>query len=218
MKPINFHDKKGLLKHALALPNSPRQAILFADRNLSDEQISAHRDKALQDVKKLKIIDYLAQILLVLGAFYLAVSFALTINSNKFSNGNAHLFASVAVSFVVGCIVKMFYDMFLSIASSSYDCFTSERHLRALYPQRFASLLMPAADAEHCEIGVQALRSEGQNAKTWRDLALQERSQLYVFDVEIMRALAQAEASDRAKLAKILKKEEDCRTLHGLVS
>jgi hypothetical protein len=213
---MTYSDKKNLLAHALELPGSPIQAILFASRSLSDKKISALRDKALQDAKKLMYLNRLAQVVLILGAFGLVVSLTSSIKRHMFVSELAHSFASVMLSVVVGFIVKMFYDMFAVMFKVSYDCSTSERIFQRFFPKQFASLLAPAADTDYCEVGARALRMEGQNAKTWRDVALQERSQLYVFDVEIMNVLAQAEASERIRLSQLKKKEEDCRLLHGL--
>jgi hypothetical protein len=55
------------------------------------------------------------------------------------------------------------------------------------------SLLTPAPGTSYAEPGLKALSLGGQLTRTWRDLALRERNQLYAFDVKIMEALASSE-------------------------
>jgi hypothetical protein len=52
--------------------------------------------------------------------------------------------------------------------------------------------LVSPATGRHQELAASALAANEGLAKRWQDLALQERNRLYVFDVQIMTALANA--------------------------
>lgn len=53
--------------------------------------------------------------------------------------------------------------------------------------------LVSPATGHHRTLAAEALATGGPLTQRWRELALQERSQLYVFDVQILGALAKAE-------------------------
>jgi hypothetical protein len=88
--------------------------------------------------------------------------------------------------------------------------------LPMLIVERTAKLLTPIAGTELCEMGVKLLRQGGPLPAAWRDIALNERGQLYRFDLEIMRALARGHQAETEKAECQSKRDTACRELHGL--
>lgn len=93
-----------------------------------------------------------------------------------------------------------------------------QRYLRAVLKQ-----LQPIAGTASCKDALQYLESSAPGTLTWRNIALQERGQLYQFDVEIMRGLyerdrLQIEAAAHTKEEGQQLIDEACRKVHGLTS
>jgi hypothetical protein len=83
--------------------------------------------------------------------------------------------------------------------------------------------LQPIAGSDACQEALEFIEADAPGVATWRDIALNERGQLYHFDVDIMRRL---HAREEYRLRSAVKPIEDaerqrlneiaCRKVHGL--
>lgn len=76
--------------------------------------------------------------------------------------------------------------------------------------------LTAVAGTNYCEIGCEALKDGGPMVAAWRDLALTERSQLHVFDVEMMLSLGYVHRAKIRNAERRAQRDEACRELHGI--
>lgn len=76
--------------------------------------------------------------------------------------------------------------------------------------------LAPLAGSRLCEQGLQDLENGGPSVRAWRDLALQERSQLRVLDYHVMAALRRLYEASKIADAEKERLAAACRALHGL--
>jgi len=81
-----------------------------------------------------------------------------------------------------------------------------------------AEFLAPIANTVHCATGLIAMETGGPRVQAWRDEALRQRSQLYVFDIEIMEALRceHVELAEKADSDAVF--AEACRKLHNVAA
>lgn len=79
-----------------------------------------------------------------------------------------------------------------------------------------AQWLTPLAGTSFCEQGLQILQNGGPDVQAWRDLALQERNQLLLYDYEVMNALRQTYDEERRTVQEQARQDAACRALHGL--
>lgn len=79
-------------------------------------------------------------------------------------------------------------------------------------------LLVPVAGTDYCEVGLKLLQQGGPLTAAWRDIALSERNQLYVFDLEIMGALGRIHQVRAEKAERQAKLDQACRELHGITA
>lgn len=92
---------------------------------------------------------------------------------------------------------------------------------------RGRELLAPIAGSQHCEEALKYLENGGPLVTQWRDQAIAERGQLYVFDCEIMSTLHDAHvaeqtqtasraASQAAEVERRERLDAVCRKVHGI--
>ena len=80
-----------------------------------------------------------------------------------------------------------------------------------------ATSLKKIAGTGYCESAVHYMESSS-DALQWRDIALTERSELRVFDVEIMGVLARAQTDAEERQGKAARYEAACKKAHGILA
>jgi hypothetical protein len=76
--------------------------------------------------------------------------------------------------------------------------------------------LAALARTTNCERALDTLKNGGPNVLAWRDLALQERSQLLMFDLNVMNSLRRVNDTAKNEAAEKARQDAACRALHGL--
>lgn len=169
-------DKPELLDQVIQLDNSPRAAVKLAWHTLTDERIARRHAKAQKAVtdfqRKLRLFERVGYALGAMG-----VGMCLYANSS-------------ILAAAIGLAVMLCFTVWMGLTSIRL---VAERILYGVGAGLALRLLAPAAGTAYGELAVKALTTGGQKTAMWRDLALQDRSQLHVFDVLIMEALAKAE-------------------------
>lgn len=85
------------------------------------------------------------------------------------------------------------------------------------YPIEYEqTYLEPLAGTAACLDALQYVEMGPASVTAWRDLALAERGQLYLFDKEVMRCLYELETSTHVSQKMKLQIADACRKVHGL--
>lgn len=206
-------NKTELLNQVAGLPNGPSRAVKLARSPLrgkdvpallSDDAIASYRKAANQIVKRLKLGCTSVEAIGFVTAFS-ALSMSLFqsplwLQHTALSNAFAVVVCAGGGAFVATMALSVLLAYLVNVLG-----YTS-----------IVELLTPTAGTEYCERGVKALTTGGQLPALWRDAALQERSQLYAFDIEIMEALAQAHTENVAGAKREAQIAQACRVLHGV--
>ena len=173
------------------------RAYKFAERSWADAEIEAVRQHARHRAKLIdRIHAYLcwaAFIGCVVGASVL-----------EMAGVSAFERVLLAVGGGFGCCIVV--SIFHAIIEAVTGC------------RKIADLLTPVAGTSECHTGLNLLKEGGPNVTAWRDAVLQERSQLYSFDLEVMRALHWLHYEDSTAERKRVEQENACRELHGVAT
>jgi hypothetical protein len=199
-------NKTELLDYAVGLGNSPRPAIKLAWNSLSDERIDRRRATAQKFVTSFNLGTFLAQALSIVLVFCYVANFIYTGEESHRHSNLANVIAAVSM----GGFAAFLGFWVLEGAAGLINLLLG--HARTV------ELLAPTAGSDACERGVKALTNGGQKPAQWRDAALQERSQLYEFDVRIMEALARDHVAAIEKAKRDAELAAACRVLHGVPS
>jgi len=74
--------------------------------------------------------------------------------------------------------------------------------------------LKPVVNSDECKTAMEFVQSGFPEVVAWRDLAIAEREELSVFDVEVMRCLYYLGIADRQKKERQAANEQACRELY----
>lgn len=174
--PLSVMNKTDLLDHVIRLDNSPHAAVKMAWHTLTDERIArrqADAKTALARVQnRLNLFNYAAGGIASLAIFAFVYEHW-AIRSLAIATG----LLSCAVTVMGLGVVRL----------------VAERMSNTIGAGLTSVLLAPARGTVYGELAVKALTTGGQMTSLWREVALQERSQLHVFDVLILDALGKAE-------------------------
>lgn len=207
--------KTELLDHTAKLPAKNTEAIKLARSKLTDDQIEMRRVAAQCELRWVVFGLRVAAAAVFIALFIGGVNFLLNGEAVKILNIPSKvllMYSVVLLMWLVTCCV-MGGLLYNGIDEAAID----------LPPARTAKLLTPVTGTELCKSGADAVTSGGPLPSKWRDIALQERNQLYGFDVAIMVTLAEAErlsvsvrAMEQANRAQAAELADACRVLHGL--
>jgi hypothetical protein len=194
--------KNELLDLAGRQRNLPRAALKFAKKGLSDSDIEKRRMPA---VTAEKWFDAGCRVggwsLFGIGALATTLTLYPTVESGR---PVGDWLISAFFGSLAGAMVTL---VCLLVACLLRHAAGWEKPLK---------LLVPVAGTDYCEVGLSLLEQGGPLTAAWRDLALKERSQLYVFDLEIMGALGRINQVRAEKAERQAKLDEACRKLHDV--
>lgn len=196
--------KDELLDHVEGIPSCKRAAIKLARRTLSDEELQHQLTKSVKVENQFAIASTAAGVALGLVGFYLVAVMVYTGENAQRHTDLANTIAAVVMGGGTACGLYAICRIVGEALSNFFG-----------HPQ-IVDLLTPISETEYCKVGVEALETGGPLPSEWRDIALQERSQLSVFDVYIMNTLAAAERAAGAKRSREEELAKACRVLHGV--
>jgi len=201
----NVMTKADLLGQVAGLSHNANDSVEFAKLSQTDEDCRKHRELEVTKAERFEkqsawTIGLLAFLTFIAVSVLMYTSTAVKPDANVSDFGKAFLAGWFGIM-SAGAIFC------LSMAVKS-------QATRSRGYSRKAQLLSPVTGTVYCELGLKALKEGGQAPIQWRDIALKERSQLYIFDVLIMSALAERERDRAAAHAR----EQACRSLHDLPS
>ena len=174
--------------------------IKLALESLSDEQITHRRDVAQKLARRVELIRAWS----VFGCGGIpALSVALLTAFTKPLGPYIGLILSIEIAILVVLV--------LLICAASWLQSTRQY-------VRVVELLAPIAGTSHCAKGLFAVETGGPHVQAWRDEALGQRGQLYVFDVEIMEALRREHVESVSKSNCDALLVAACRKLHTIPS
>lgn len=174
--------------------------IKLALESLSDEQITHRRDVAQKLARRVKLTR--AWSVFGFGGIP-ALSVALLTAFPKSLGPHSGLILSIEIAILVVLV--------LLICAASWLQSTRQY-------VRVVELLAPIAGTSHCAKGLFAVETGGPHVQAWRDEALGQRGQLYVFDVEIMEALRREHVESVSKSNCDALLVAACRKLHTIPS
>lgn len=195
--------KAELLEQVASLSASPSYAIELAKTIQSDEDCRNQRKQAITASERFEKMSSRT-----IGIFALVVftTVSVLLFNTTITKPDANV-SDLGKAFMAG--------WFGIMTAGAVFCLSMAVKIEAVRSKGFgrtAHLLSPVTGTGYCEQGAAALKEGGHLPAQWRDLALKDRSQLHVFDVLIMTALAERE---RARAAAS-KREQACRALHDL--
>ena len=197
--------KTELLEQVAGLPDSPGYAVELAKIVQSDEDCRIQRKQVITASERFEKVSSRTMGTLALVVF-IAVSVLLFNTTITKPDAN--------VSDLGKAIMAGWFGVMTTGAVLCLSMAVKSEAARSRGYGRTAHLLSPVTGTGYCEQGAAALKEGGPLPAQWRDLALKDRSQLHVFDVLIMTALAERE---RAR-SVAYRREQACRALHDLPS
>jgi len=194
--------RSDLLNKVSTLTDLNEKAVQLAKLLQTDEQVAARFEKTAAQIARFKSLRAVALGAGTTGAFFagIALSQYLAAQVQLSNMGLSHLLLGLCCAVLANMLGMPLSALVLG---------------RLGYAETLA-LLGKVADTEFCDVGMHALETGGLLPRAWRDLALQERSELRVFDIQIMVALGERHHAEVSATVRKAQLADSCRKLHDV--